>query len=108
MFHYVQMLSKKDKMMYEKMADMFSECNNRQKLRDVMDNVKLPCIPYLGEWCVCVCVCVCLCVCVCACVCLCVCVCVCVCLCVCVCVCVVCVCVWFVCVCVFEGCDGQC
>ncbi|XP_070176665.1 ras-specific guanine nucleotide-releasing factor RalGPS2-like isoform X2 [Littorina saxatilis] len=42
------MLSKKDKMMYEKMADMFSECNNRQKLRDVMEHVKLPCIPYLG------------------------------------------------------------
>ncbi|XP_076455239.1 ras-specific guanine nucleotide-releasing factor RalGPS2-like isoform X3 [Babylonia areolata] len=42
------MLSRKDKVMYEKMADMFSECNNRQKLRDVMDNVKLPCIPYLG------------------------------------------------------------
>ncbi|XP_025112316.1 ras-specific guanine nucleotide-releasing factor RalGPS1-like isoform X3 [Pomacea canaliculata] len=42
------MLSKRDKIMYEKMADMFSECNNRQKLRDVMDNVKLPCIPYLG------------------------------------------------------------
>ena len=44
------MLSKKDKSMYEKMADMFSECNNRQKLRDVMENVKLPCIPYLGEF----------------------------------------------------------
>ncbi|KAL8608152.1 hypothetical protein ACOMHN_016607 [Nucella lapillus] len=42
------MLSRKDKMLYEKMADMFSECNNRQKLRDVMDHVKLPCIPYLG------------------------------------------------------------
>nr|KAG5693195.1 hypothetical protein BaRGS_014085 [Batillaria attramentaria] len=42
------MLSKKDKLMYEKMADMFSECNNRQKLRDVMEHVKLPCIPYLG------------------------------------------------------------
>ena len=45
-----QMLSKKDKMLYEKMADMFSECNNRQKLRDVMENVKLLCIPYLGQW----------------------------------------------------------
>ncbi|KAL4219443.1 RasGEF [Mactra antiquata] len=41
-------LSKKDKASYEKMADLFSENNNRQRLRDYMDNVKLPCIPYLG------------------------------------------------------------
>ena len=36
--------------MYEKMADIFSENNNRQRLRDIMECVKLPCIPYLGEW----------------------------------------------------------
>ena len=31
------------------MADLFSEKNNRQNLRDYMDSVKLPCIPYLGK-----------------------------------------------------------
>lgn len=41
-------LPKKEKASYEKMADLFSENNNRQRLRDYMDNVKLPCIPYLG------------------------------------------------------------
>ncbi|XP_063424198.1 ras-specific guanine nucleotide-releasing factor RalGPS2-like isoform X2 [Mytilus trossulus] len=41
-------LSRKDKAVYEKIADLFSENNNRQRLRDYMDSVKLPCIPYLG------------------------------------------------------------
>lgn len=43
------MLSRKDKATYEKMADLFSENDNRQRLRDYMDSVKLPCIPYLGK-----------------------------------------------------------
>ncbi|XP_041370951.1 ras-specific guanine nucleotide-releasing factor RalGPS2-like isoform X2 [Gigantopelta aegis] len=41
-------LSRKDKYLYEKMAHLFSEKNNRQNLRDYMNSVKLPCIPYLG------------------------------------------------------------
>jgi len=42
------LLSKKDRSSYEKLADLFSESNNRQRLRDYMSTVKLPCLPYLG------------------------------------------------------------
>jgi len=44
----MQMLSKKDRSSYEKLAELFSESNNRQKLRDYMSCVRLPCLPYLG------------------------------------------------------------
>ena len=44
------MLSKKDRSSYEKLAELFSESNNRQKLRDYMSCVKLPCLPYLGQF----------------------------------------------------------
>jgi len=45
----MQMLSKKDRSSYEKLAELFSESNNRQKLRDYMGCVRLPCLPYLGS-----------------------------------------------------------
>lgn len=41
-------LPKKERSQYEKIAELFSESNNRQKLRDHMSSIKLPCIPYLG------------------------------------------------------------
>jgi hypothetical protein len=31
-------------------VDLFSEDNNREQLRDYMDKVRLPCIPYLGTF----------------------------------------------------------
>lgn len=46
--HTWMMLSKKDKSVYERMADLFSEDSNRQRLREYMESVRLPCIPYLG------------------------------------------------------------
>jgi len=45
-----QMVSKRDRMTYEKIADLFSENNNRQRLREYMNSTKLPVIPYLGNW----------------------------------------------------------
>jgi len=46
--HLLQMVPKRDRMTYEKIADLFSEDNNRQKLREYMKCSRLPVIPYLG------------------------------------------------------------
>ena len=39
---------KKDMQHFERLTDLFSDNNNWEKLRQHMDTLKLPCVPYLG------------------------------------------------------------
>ncbi|XP_050419747.1 ras-specific guanine nucleotide-releasing factor RalGPS1-like isoform X2 [Adelges cooleyi] len=41
-------VSKKDRQSFDKLANVFSESNNWRNLRDHLETLRLPCIPYLG------------------------------------------------------------
>jgi Ras-specific guanine nucleotide-releasing factor RalGPS len=41
-------VSKKDRQAFEKLANIFCEDNNWSNLREIIDKLRLPCIPYLG------------------------------------------------------------
>ena len=41
-------LAKKDKQSFERLSDIFSDQNNWENLRQYLESLRLPCIPYLG------------------------------------------------------------
>lgn len=44
------LIQRKDKAQFDRFAELLSEEDNRKQLRDYLDSVKLPCIPYLGMY----------------------------------------------------------
>ncbi|XP_035685020.1 ras-specific guanine nucleotide-releasing factor RalGPS2-like isoform X3 [Branchiostoma floridae] len=44
------LLSRRDKAVFERLAEVLTEDENRQRLRDYMEDIRLPCIPYLGMY----------------------------------------------------------
>ncbi|XP_078685334.1 ras-specific guanine nucleotide-releasing factor RalGPS2-like isoform X2 [Branchiostoma floridae x Branchiostoma belcheri] len=44
------LLSRRDKAVFDRLAEVLTEDENRQRLRDYMEDIRLPCIPYLGMY----------------------------------------------------------
>ena len=47
--HTWSLLPKKDKQSVDKYTELFSDKDNWAKLREHMDSLKIPCVPYIGK-----------------------------------------------------------